>query len=111
MPNTLEVDNLNTYFRSDYGSTQALENISFHIKQGEVLALVGESGSGKTVTSLSIMGLLPTNGFVKEGKIVQEQRDLLKKEAAKDKNVGCLTSLVTIGIAIFIIYIMIILLM
>ena len=70
MPNTLEVDNLNTYFRSDYGSTQALENISFHIKQGEVLALVGESGSGKTVTSLSIMGLLPTNGFVKEGKIV-----------------------------------------
>ena len=36
MPNTLEVDNLNTYFRSDYGSTQALENISFHIKQGEV---------------------------------------------------------------------------
>ena len=70
MPNTLEVDNLNTYFRSDYGSTQALENISFHIKQGEVLALVGESGSGKTVTSLSIMGLLPTNGFVEEGKIV-----------------------------------------
>jgi len=47
-----------------------LENISFHIKQGEVLALVGESGSGKTVTSLSIMGLLPTNGFVEEGKIV-----------------------------------------
>ena len=70
MPNTLEVDNLNTYFKSDYGSIQALENISFHIKQGEVLALVGESGSGKTVTSLSIMGLLPTNGFVKEGKIV-----------------------------------------
>ena len=70
MPNTLEVDNLNTYFRSDYGSTQALENISFHIKQGEVLALVGESGSGKTVTSLSIMGLLPTNSYVEEGKIV-----------------------------------------
>ena len=70
MPNTLEVDNLNTYFKSDYGSIQALENISFHIKQGEVLALVGESGSGKTVTSLSIMGLLPTNSYVEEGKIV-----------------------------------------
>ncbi len=70
MPNTLEVDNLNTYFKSDYETIQALENISFHIKQGEVLALVGESGSGKTVTSLSIMGLLPTNGFVEEGKIV-----------------------------------------
>ena len=70
MPNTLEVNNLNTYFKSDYGSIKALENISFHIKQGEVLALVGESGSGKTVTSLSIMGLLPANGFVEEGKII-----------------------------------------
>lgn len=78
MPNTLEVDNLNTYFKSDYETIQALENISFHIKQGEVLALVGESGSGKTVTSLSIMGLLPTNGFVEEGKIVLLTKKILK---------------------------------
>ena len=62
--NTLEVTNLETSFQSDYGSTRALENISFHIKQSEVLALVGESGSGKTVTSLSIMGLLPSNGKI-----------------------------------------------
>ena len=44
-------------------------NISFNIKDGEVLALVGESGSGKTVTSLSIMGLLPNNASVQEGEI------------------------------------------
>ncbi len=69
MRNTLEVKDLNTYFKSDYGSIKALENISFYIKEGEVLALVGESGSGKTVTSLSIMGLLPPNGFIEKGKI------------------------------------------
>ena len=68
--NTLEVTNLETSFLSDYSSTRALENISFHIKQSEVLALVGESGSGKTVTSLSIMGLLPSNGRINNGKIV-----------------------------------------
>ena len=69
MSNTLEVKDLNTYFKSDFGSIKALENISFYIKEGEVLALVGESGSGKTVTSLSIMGLLPPNGFIEKGKI------------------------------------------
>ena len=70
MLNTLEVTDLEASFQSEYGSTRALENISFHIKQGEVLALVGESGSGKTVTSLSIMGLLPSNGQVNNGEIV-----------------------------------------
>ncbi len=69
MDNLLEVSNLNTEFNSDYGSKQALHNISFKIKEGEVLALVGESGSGKTVTSLSIMGLLPNNASIKEGEI------------------------------------------
>ena len=71
MLNTLEVTDLEASFQSEYGSTRALENISFHIKQGEVLALVGESGSGKTVTSLSIMGLLPSNGRLNNGKIVK----------------------------------------
>jgi len=69
MNELLKVSNLNTEFKSDYGSKQALSNISFNIKEGEVLALVGESGSGKTVTSLSIMGLLPNNASVKEGEI------------------------------------------
>lgn len=69
MNDLLKVSNLKTEFKSDYGSKQALKNISFNIKEGEVLALVGESGSGKTVTSLSIMGLLPNNAIVKEGEI------------------------------------------
>ena len=69
MVEILNVSNLSTAFQSDYGSKQALKNISFKINEGEVLALVGESGSGKTVTSLSIMGLLPNNAFIQEGNI------------------------------------------
>ena len=69
MVEILNVSNLSTAFQSDYGSKQALKNISFKINEGEVLALVGESGSGKTVTSLSIMGLLPNNAYIQEGNI------------------------------------------
>ena len=69
MVEILKVSNLSTAFQSSYGSKQALKNISFKINEGEVLALVGESGSGKTVTSLSIMGLLPNNAYVEEGNI------------------------------------------
>ena len=69
MVEILNVSNLSTAFQSDYGSKQALKNISFKINEGEVLALVGESGSGKTVTSLSIMGLLPNNAYIQGGNI------------------------------------------
>ena len=69
MHETLKIEGLYTSFESDYGSTKVLEDICLSIKQSEVLALVGESGSGKTVTSLSIMGLLPTNGKINQGSI------------------------------------------
>ena len=69
MDETLKIESLHTSFISDYGSTKVLEDVSLSIKQSEVLALVGESGSGKTVTSLSIMGLLPPNGKINQGKI------------------------------------------
>lgn len=78
MPETLQIKNLHTSFESDYGSTKILEDISLSIDQSEVLALVGESGSGKTVTSLSIMGLLPTNGKINQGSIT-----LLSKKNTK----------------------------
>jgi oligopeptide/dipeptide ABC transporter ATP-binding protein len=55
----LEVGNLRTRFRTDRGTTTALDGVSFMLEEGEVLGLVGESGSGKSVTALSIMGLVP----------------------------------------------------
>ncbi|MFT7114760.1 MAG: peptide/nickel transport system ATP-binding protein [Candidatus Azotimanducaceae bacterium] len=55
--------------RIKFGETSAINGISYHINQGEILALVGESGSGKSVSSLAIMGLLPKSKVTIEGAI------------------------------------------
>lgn len=56
----LVVDNLRTEFRTSGGTVQAVRGVSFHIERGETVGIVGESGSGKSVTSLSLMGLIPS---------------------------------------------------
>jgi oligopeptide/dipeptide ABC transporter ATP-binding protein len=55
----VKVENLRTYFRTDAGLARAVDGVSFHVNSGETLGIVGESGSGKSVTSLSIMRLIP----------------------------------------------------
>jgi oligopeptide/dipeptide ABC transporter ATP-binding protein len=55
----LRVENLRTYFRTDAGEARAVDGVSFHVNPGETLGIVGESGSGKSVTSLSVMRLIP----------------------------------------------------
>jgi oligopeptide/dipeptide ABC transporter ATP-binding protein len=55
----LEVRDLRTWFRTDAGVARAVDGVSFHVRKGEVLGIVGESGCGKSVTSLSIMQLIP----------------------------------------------------
>ena len=53
----LEVKDLKTHFYSERGRVTAVDGISFHVEEGEILGVVGESGCGKSVTSQSIMRL------------------------------------------------------
>ena len=75
----LEVKDLTVEFKVKHGIVRAVNGLSFHVNEGEILAVVGESGSGKSVTSLSIMGLLSDNGRVTKGQILYRGEDLLKK--------------------------------
>ena len=59
-PRLLEVENLRTFFHTDGAVAGAVDGVSFTVGAGETLAIVRESGSGKSVTSLSIMRLIPT---------------------------------------------------
>lgn len=73
----LEVKDLETTFFSDDGKVAAVDHISFSIREGEILAIVGESGCGKSVTSLSIMGLVPSPpGKITNGEILLNGKDL-----------------------------------
>ena len=79
MPPLLEVKDLKTYFYTQSGIVKAVDGVSFSINEGETLGLVGESGSGKSVTSLSIMRLIPDPpGKILGGEIKFMGEDLLK---------------------------------
>ena len=74
----LQIDNLTVEFRVDDATVKAVDGVSFAIRRGEILGLVGESGSGKSVTSLAIMGLLPSDvARVSGGRILFDGQDLL----------------------------------
>ena len=73
----LSVKNLSTEFPGKKGIVKAVEDVSFDVDAGEILAIVGESGSGKSVTSLSVMGLLAEPGHVAGGSMEFEGKDLV----------------------------------
>jgi len=84
----LDVKNLHTYFRTDEGVVKAVSGVDIKINKGETMGLVGESGCGKSVTSLSIMRLIPhPQGFIPTGEIKFEGRDLLKLNEAQMRRV------------------------
>ena len=80
--NILEVNDLQTYFRTENGIAKAVDGVSFAIRQGETYAIVGESGSGKSVTALSLMQLVPKpSGYIAGGNIMFHGDDLTKLSA------------------------------
>ena len=72
----LEVKNLKTKFKTDMGTVAVVDGVDFSIKPGETLGVVGESGCGKSVTSLSVMRLLPSNAS-NEGSITFQGKELI----------------------------------
>ncbi len=74
----LSVQDLRTWFHTDEGVVKAVDGVSFELRRGETLALVGESGSGKTVTSLSLLNLVPPPGRIAGGRVRYRGQDLLR---------------------------------
>ncbi|NLK08465.1 MAG: ABC transporter ATP-binding protein [Firmicutes bacterium] len=84
----LEVKGLKTYFYTDDGVIPAVDGVDFTLNRGETIGIVGESGCGKSVTSLSIMGLIPDPpGKIVDGEILFEGADLLNKSEAEMRRI------------------------
>src|SRR5699024_326347 len=77
MKKILEVADLNISLHTFAGEVQAIGGVDFDFYEGETLAIVGESGSGESVTSKSMMRLLPPdNSEIKKGKLLFKDTDL-----------------------------------
>lgn len=83
----IEVKGLRTSFLTDDGEIPVVNNIDFHIKPGEVLGIVGESGCGKSVTSLSIMGLIPSITGKVQGEILFTGENLAGASEARMRKI------------------------
>src|SRR5258708_37160388 len=74
----LEARNRQTYFRTPGGITRAVDGVSFHVDEGETLAIVGESGCGKSVTAMSLLRLIPEPPGKIAGSVRFQGKDLLQ---------------------------------
>ena len=74
----LEVENVSIGYNTKKGYLKAVEGVSFTLEEGGSLGFVGESGCGKTTIGMALMGLLPPNGSVREGRILFEGENTLR---------------------------------
>lgn len=74
----LEVKHLHTYFMTRKGIVKAVNDVSYKLDEGRTIGIVGESGSGKSVSAMSILRLLDSNGYIKSGEILFDGVDLTK---------------------------------
>ena len=78
MTELLKIDDLTVSFGTSAGRVKALNNVSLSLDEGEVYCIVGESGAGKSTLALAIMGLLPYNTEISDGRIMFRDIDLLR---------------------------------
>ena len=84
----LEIENLKTHFNTDRGKVTAVDNVSFHIKEGEILGIVGESGSGKSVTIKSILRLFDEKKLANyEGNILFNGENIFNLSETKMRDI------------------------
>jgi oligopeptide/dipeptide ABC transporter ATP-binding protein len=85
METLLKVENLKTYFNTLHGQVKAVDGVSFHIDQREIVGVVGESGCGKSVSMLSVMQLIQSPpGRIVGGQVIFEGQNLLQYKAKGD---------------------------
>lgn len=74
----LRIEGLSVEFHTTRGLVRAVENVSYEVRRGEMVAIVGESGSGKSVSALAVMGLLPkTSARITSGRVIFGNHDIL----------------------------------
>lgn len=83
----LEIENLVVEFETATGPFRAVDGVSLHVNEREVLAIVGESGSGKSVSMLAIMGLLPWTARVSADKALFNGKDMLGLNAVERRRI------------------------
>jgi ABC-type microcin C transport system duplicated ATPase subunit YejF len=84
----LHVENLSVSFVTRMGTTQAVDQVSFSVRAGEVTAIIGESGSGKSVACYSLLGLVPQpTGRIDSGSALFEGTDLLQLPEAQMRRI------------------------
>ncbi|OED34902.1 ABC transporter ATP-binding protein [Chromatiales bacterium (ex Bugula neritina AB1)] len=85
----LEVQHLSVEFHTIAGQVKAVDNVSWYLDRGEVLAILGESGSGKSVSAAAVMDLIETPpGKISSGKILFDGHDLLQMPAAQRRAIN-----------------------
>ena len=83
----LEIEDLSTVFHTEMGTARAVSNVALSINPGQVLGVVGESGCGKSITSLSILRLVPPPGQTTGGRVILEGNDLMKLSESEMRSI------------------------
>jgi len=85
----LVAENLSAGYQTQNGYLHAIEGVSFSLDAGKSLGFVGESGCGKTTLGMAVMRLMPSNGLIREGRILFDGEDLLTKTDEEMRQIRC----------------------